>query len=135
MAASAPQDEKQKRDEVVKIVSMNFLEFRRRLSLMVPQELGLIDDLIVTWQSHYVDPKEAADPKVIKAGKVNVLFYTKTPPKPTTGEQTFNSYSIETTISFTSDVHPAIELEAQKKKEEEEAQKKKEADNPAPAAN
>lgn len=158
--AAAPRTDHTKaiNDEIVRVISNTFLEFRKKVTAMFKPEVGVIDDMIVTWQNRYL-PRVAAQAaaaatsasdggdqaKSIKEGKLNVVLYLKTIPDEKTGTQGYNSFTIDAKMNFTSDTHPAIEMEATaaaaatatKKKSEEvasAAQAAAASDAPAAAA-
>lgn len=121
---------KERNDEVVKLVSNAFLEFRRQLTTLISPDLGVIDDITLTWQGRYVAPKKDQEqeqdehvPKPTKEGNLHLVFYTKTIPEPETGKQVFNSFTVNTTIGFARDLHPGSE-EAKKLIAEMEANQK-----------
>jgi hypothetical protein len=105
-------------DEIIKVISGHFLEFRKKVSMMFKPEVGVIDDMIVTWQNRYVQQQDPASN--VKEGKLNVVIYLKTVPDEKTRTQGYNSFTIDAKMNFTSDAHPSIELEAQAKKKSEE---------------
>lgn len=145
---AAPSDKEQEvhnaNDQIIKVISNHFLEFRNKVNMMFKPEFGVIDDMIVTWQNRYIpsDPAtkgeaapaaQAQEPK-FKEGRMNVVIYLKTVPDEKTGSQGYNSFTIDAKINFASDPHPATRLasDAVKKKAEgvaaaaaaEEAKKK-----------
>lgn len=105
-------------DEIIKVISGHFLEFRKKVSMIFKPEAGVVDDMIVTWQNRYTQQQDPAS--CVKEGKLNVVIYLKTIPDEKTRTQGYNSFTIDAKMNFTSDVHPAIELEAQAKKKSEE---------------
>jgi hypothetical protein len=116
-------------DEIIKVISNNFLDFRKRITMLFKPEVGVIDDMIVTWQNRYIPSadvvaKAAADVNpaqnnTIKEGKLNVVIYLKTVPDKVTGTQGYNSFTIEAKMNFASDNHPATELDNKEQKVEE----------------
>ena len=98
-------------DEIIKVASRAFLVFKKELNDLFPDS-GVIDDLTLTWQAHNVkstkpvvellteqeEGSEESKSPVVKTGKMHITFYTK---KGTEDSQSFSSYGLDTTISFT----------------------------------
>lgn len=104
-------------DQIIKVISNHFLEFRNKVNMMFKPEFGVIDDMIVTWQNRYVPSDPAANGDVaaaqeprVKEGRMNVVIYLKTVPDEKTGSQGYNSFTIDAKINFASDPHPAMRL-------------------------
>lgn len=115
-------EEKARNAEIVKRATAAFLQFRKALTALVSPELGVIDDLTVTWISRYV--VEKAEEAAQKMGRMHVSLHTKTPPDGENRRQIFNSFVIDSNVSFEKDLHPAVEEEEEKKKlADEEAHK------------
>ena len=115
--------EKEQNAEIVKRITAAFLDFRKSLTMIVNPELGVVDDIAMTWLARYerggIDPYK-------KTGRMHITMHTKTAPEPGTGKQTFNSFTIDSNVSFERDTHPALEPP---KEVEEEEEKKKKSDN------
>jgi hypothetical protein len=112
--------------EIVRHATLAFVQFRRELTKIVSPELGLIDDLALTWQARYSSKREAEEEdKIGKTGRLHLVLHTKTIPEPVTCKQIFNSFSIDSTVSLDGDAHPAAA---------EEEKEKKRGMSPAPAA-
>lgn len=118
-AAEAPKAEQAKsmNDEIIKVISNTFLDFRKKVTMMFKPEAGVIDDMIVTWQNRYVPRGAAASAdgapaEGSKEGKLNVVIYLKTIPDEKTGTQAYNSFTIDAKMNFKTDAHPALEMEA-----------------------
>lgn len=133
-AGEDPKVLKSVNDEVIKVASHAFLDFRKKLTMLFKPEVGVIDDMIVTWQNRY-HPKDEAG----KEGKLNIVMYVKSIPDEKTGTQSYNSFTVEAKMNFTTDPHPATEEEDRKQKAAEVAKAasdkmKAEAATPTPAA-
>jgi hypothetical protein len=109
----AAEKEKERNFEIVRRATTAFLEYRRALNSIMSPSIGVIDDLTVTWIARY--GKEKKDGPLKKFGRMHVSLHTKTAPEPTTGHQTFNSFTIDSNVSFERDLHPAVEEEEKKK--------------------
>lgn len=118
-----PMDEKQRVDAVIKIVSNSFLDFRRTINAILSPELGMLDDMVVVWTAQHVpapaEPDKDKDeqkqkPNVTKTGDLYIRFYLKTPPAADTGKQESETFTVKSTISFASDIHPVIQAGMQK---------------------
>jgi hypothetical protein len=125
--------------EVAKLVNKYFLEFRNKVNMMFKPELGTIDDMIVTWKNSLVLGKDqqpvASNPekttadatavdakdesKPIKDGHMHVMICLRTPPD-AEGKQSFNTFTVDCTVRFSSDDHPVVAFEEQRKKKAEE---------------
>lgn len=120
--STTPDKEKERSAEIVKRATTAFLNYRRELTAIIAPELGTIDDLTVTWLAMYTNEKKG-DP-LKKFGRMHVSLHTKTPPEPETGRQVFNSFSVDSNVSFERDLHPAVEAQEDKKTAEEKEAKK-----------
>jgi len=88
---------------IIKCATEAFLEYRAKLSSLNKPELGLIDDLTVTWSARYVEDK--------KIGYMHVNMHTKTIPEPGDGSQRFHSFLVNSSISLENDKHPLTKTE------------------------
>jgi hypothetical protein len=120
---TAADKEKERNAEIVKRATIAFLEYRKALTAIISPELGVVDDLTITWLARYASEKKG-DP-LKKTGRMHVSLHTKTPPEAETGRQVFNSFAIDSNVSFERDLHPAVEAQEQEKKNDEEKEKKK----------
>jgi hypothetical protein len=119
-------------DDVAKLVNEYFLVFRNKVNLLFNPELGTIDDMIVTWENSFepvttekkaddANPKQTSGvtTKESKIGHMHMMNCLRAPPN-AEGKQLFNTFTINCTTHFTSDLHPAIAFEEQRKKKTEE---------------
>lgn len=113
--------EKEHNDEVVKAATIAFLDYRRALNKLILPGLGVIDDLTVTWLTHYNKGTDQMAPQSKKVGYMHVLLHTKTPPDIENGRQIFNSFAIDSNVTFENDLHPMIEEEQKRHNNEEKA--------------
>lgn len=109
-------DDKQKADHIIRQVSVAFLDFRKQLNSIISPELGVIDDMILTWRARHTKKPaaeaagaaKAAPESNSKEGDLHIDFYTKVPPTDKSPKQDFESFTINSKITFPCDIHPLV---------------------------